>query len=336
MYKGSTVGVVVPAYNEQGFVGTVIETIPAFVDRIYVVDDCSTDGTWAEIQHHAATADPVANATFAVPDGGAASVRRVVPIRHEHNRGVGGAIGTGYRRARTDGIDVTAVMAGDGQMDPDQLDRLIDPVVDGAADYAKGNRLLHRPHREAMSPWRCFGNSLLTLLTRVASGYWRTGDPQNGYTAISREALSSLDLSALYEGYGFLNDLLIRLNARELRVADVGMPAVYGEERSTINYSQFVPALSALLLRGFLWRMKRKYVDRGIHPVALASLFGVLGVGSGTLPLVRSLLSTDDSEPRVLRIGAGVLAVLVGWACFLMAVTFDRWESEEIEEEQYR
>jgi glycosyltransferase involved in cell wall biosynthesis len=116
MYEGSTVGVVVPAYDEQGLVGAVIETILAFVDRIYVVDDCSTDGTWAEIQRHAATTDPVADAAFAVPDGGAASGRRVVPIRHDRNRGVGGAIRTGYRRARADG---NRRHGGDGRGRPD-------------------------------------------------------------------------------------------------------------------------------------------------------------------------------------------------------------------------
>jgi glycosyltransferase involved in cell wall biosynthesis len=271
-----------------------------------------------------------------VPDGGAASARRVVPIRHERNRGVGGAIRTGYRRAYADGIDVTAVMAGDGQMDPDRLPQLIDPIVDGSADYAKGNRLLRPADREAMSSWRCFGNSLLTRLTRTASGYWRTGDPQNGYTAISYAALSALDLSALHEDYGFLNDLLIRLNVRDVRIADVAMPAVYGEERSTIDYSQFVPELSALLLRGFLWRLKRKYVVRGVHPLVFAYALGALGVGSGVLGAVRSLLSAEPSASRALRIGVAALTTLLGWASVLLAVTFDRWESEALELRRYR
>ena len=262
MYEDSTVGVVVPVYNEEEFVGRVIETVPTFVDWTYVVDDYSTDDTWAEIERHAALVNGNADADGAIPDapvsggavtdGGATFSRRVVPIRHERNRGVGGAIVTGYRRARAEGIGVTAVMAGDGQMDPDRLARLIDPIVDGSADYAKGSRLLARDYSAAMSSWRLFGNRLLAVLTKVASGYWRTTDPQNGYTAISHRALSTLELSALYEDYGFLNDLLIRLNAHGMRVADVAMPAVYGDERSTITYSQFALGLSAVLLRGFL------------------------------------------------------------------------------------
>ena len=341
MYKGKSVGVVVPAYNEQGLVGRVIETIPAFVDRVYVVDDCSTDGTWAEIRRHATRVDAVSDADtdteaaiesdVSVPDGGAVSVRRVVPIRHRRNRGVGGAIRTGYRCAYADGVDVTAVMAGDGQMDPDRLARLIDPVVDGSADYAKGNRLLYRAHRETMSSWRLFGNGLLTQLTRVASGYWRIGDPQNGYTAISHAALETLDLSALYDEYGFVNDLLIRLNAHRLRVADVAMPAVYGEERSTIRYAEFVPKLSALLLRGFLWRLRTKYVHDGVHPLVPSYALGVLAVGSAIVSAIRSLRSADSTESRVLGAGVAVVATLLGWACLRLGITFDRWESEAIE-----
>jgi glycosyltransferase involved in cell wall biosynthesis len=346
MYEDSTVGVVVPAYNEEGFVGRVIETVPTFVDRIYVVDDCSTDDTWAEIERHAALVNGNADADGAIPyapvsggavtDGGLTFSRRVVPIRHERNRGVGGAIVTGYRRARAEGIDVTAVMAGDGQMDPDRLARLIDPIVDGSADYAKGSRLLARDHSAAMSSWRLFGNRLLTVLTKVASGYWRTTDPQNGYTAISHRALSTLELSALYEDYGFLNDLLIRLNAHGMRVADVAMPAVYGDERSTITYSQFVLGLSAVLLRGFLWRLKTRYVVRGFHPLVVLYALGALGVGGGSLNAVRSLLSADDSDSEAPRTGIAMLTVFVTCASFLLALIFDVGESKALETRRYR
>jgi glycosyltransferase involved in cell wall biosynthesis len=272
--------VVVPAYNEAGFVGDVIETVPEFVDGVVVVDDHSTDGTWEEIQSHAA----VKNAETAAPgapavadsdgglqaDGGDSEVDadnrsflsgRVVAVRHDVNSGRGAAVKTGYRLAMMKGYDVVVVMDGDGQMDPSILDRIIEPVATGVADYAKGNRLASRDRCRQMSAWRLFGNVLLTFLTKLGSGYWRIRDPQNGYAAISIEALDEVSVVDLYDDYGFLNDLLIRLNARGMRVVDVPMDAKYGDESSGIAYRSFVPKLSLLLLRGFLWRLWVKYFD---------------------------------------------------------------------------
>ncbi|WP_115862586.1 glycosyltransferase family 2 protein [Halorussus litoreus] len=281
MYKGHTVGVVVPAYNEEGFVGEVIDTMPDFVDRVYVVDDQSTDGTWQEIRNHADEANRVASqrrADATIADGGLASSQRVVPIRHETNRGVGGAIKTGYRRAYRDEMDVTAVMAGDGQMDPDLLDGLLDPVVDHGADYAKGNRLLHPEFRDGMPRFRLFGNAVLSLLTKIASGYWRIGDPQNGYTAISYRALDELDVENLYEEYGFANELLVRLNECGMQVADVAVPALYGDEQSTIRYRTFVPRLSTLLLVNFCRRLRTQSTEDGDRSTVLCYVLGVLGL----------------------------------------------------------
>jgi len=301
MYENTTVGVVVPAHNEAAHIGEVIESIPSFVDRCYVVDDCSTDGTWAEIiaqvepnvPRPVVTADggvdrdlpdgPVSEGATPAADAGEVGIARsstgegsgvglsaspgpdgeyedtVVPVRHRVNRGRGGAVKTGYHLALVEGMDVVAVMDGDGQMDPDVLDRIIDPVVAGDADYAKGNRLVDADHWAAMSRWRLFGNAVLTLLTKVASGYWRMRDPQNGYTAVSAETLADVGVDHLYEDYGFLNDVLVRLRAHGKRVVDVPMTAVYEDEESGIQYRSFVPKLSALLLWGFLWRLWATY-----------------------------------------------------------------------------
>jgi len=192
MYRNHTIGVVVPAYNEEGFVGEVIETLPDYVDRIYVVDDCSTDGTWAEIRRHAvimndqvSLTDSEGQTVTANGESNTVFDRRVVPIRHKENRGVGGAIKTGYLRAREDEIDITTVIAGDGQMDPNLLPRFLDPIADGTVEYTKGNRLPSEEYRSEMPRFRLIGNAVLTVLTRIASGYWRMMDPQNGYTAIS-------------------------------------------------------------------------------------------------------------------------------------------------------
>jgi len=258
---------VVPAYNEEQFVTEVIETIPEFVDRIFVVDDCSTDGTWSEIM---STVDAMTTLTASseqqtpIADGSGPTrppfEHSIIPVRHERNRGRGAAVKTGYRMALRDNVDVVAVMDADAQMDPDNLERIVAPIVDGDADYAKGNRLVDSSHIEQMSRFRLFGNLLLTGLTRIATGLWDLYDPQNGYTAISRGALESLSLSDLYDRYGFLNDLLIRLAVRDMCIAEVPMQALYGDESSGIQYYSFVPKLSVLLLRGFCWRLWMTYV----------------------------------------------------------------------------
>lgn len=274
MYKGSTVGVVIPAYNEEGFIGDVIDSLPAYVDQVFVIDDCSTDDTWteikeyvdAEVQHAGVTEDDAQQ--MVVADGAGTTVasgqtfldKRIVPVRHQTNSGRGAAVRTGYELALMSEMDAVAVLDGDGQMDPDILDRILDPVVDGEADYAKGNRLISRTHCSQMSNWRLFGNVLLTLLTKISSGHWGMRDPQNGYTAISATALERLSLNDLFDDYGFLNDVLIHLDAHGMTVQDVPMEALYGDESSGIKYGSFVPKLSLLLLTGFFWRIKKKYL----------------------------------------------------------------------------
>ncbi|MEA1931133.1 MAG: glycosyltransferase family 2 protein [Euryarchaeota archaeon] len=302
MYNDHTVAVVVPAYNESGFVGDVIDTLPAFVDRAYVIDDQSTDDTWDEITEVAERVNDSVTAT----DGGASFEQRVVPIQHDENRGVGGAIKTGYLRARDDEIDVTAVMGGDGQMDPTILERIIEPIVDGEADYAKGNRLVYETDHEEMPRFRLLGNRLLTLLTKIASGYWRVGDPQMGYTAISLDALQEADIEGMYEFYGYCNDLLVRLNVTGHRVADVPSPLNYGDEHSDINYLTYIPRVSVMLLRTFLWRLWS-----GRRTAAGVSVLTLYVAGAvGTLGSLVAALRNEESEGQSLASVLGGLFVL--------------------------
>jgi glycosyltransferase involved in cell wall biosynthesis len=275
MYAGESLAVVIPAYNEAAFIEDVIETVPEYVDTTFVIDDHSTDGTWDAIQSCIESTDPERpvdsenNDQVVTTDGAGARLgyqqpsaeAGVVAVRHTENQGRGGAVKTGYRLALEADHDVVAVMDGDGQMDPNDLERLVDPIVAGDADYAKGNRLVDRDHCSAMSNWRLFGNVLLTVLTKVASGQWHIRDPQNGYTAVSADALSELSIEELYDDYGFLNDVLIRMDYHDLRVLDVPMEALYEDEESGIRYRTFVPNLSLLLLRGFAWRVLAKYAN---------------------------------------------------------------------------
>ncbi|SEM02380.1 glycosyltransferase family 2 protein [Haloferax larsenii] len=348
MYREHTIGVVVPAYNEAGFVGDVIDTMPDYVDRMYVIDDCSTDDTWAEIQEYAAKINDSApetesdSETFSfrdetpepLTDGGTAFADRVVPIQHEENRGVGGALKTGYCRALEDEVDITAVMGGDGQMDPDILDRFLDPIVDGDADYTKGNRLLYKGYREGMSKWRFFGNSILTFLTKIASGYWKMMDPQNGYTAISYYALDNVGIEDMYEYYGYCNDLLVKLNAKGMKIADVAMPAVYGDEESSIKYSSYIRKVSRMLLANFLWRLKVKYLVLDFHPLAIFYVFGALTTFVSLLGAGWSVYAKFVWGDSLFLRGSISLTLFMTGSLFLMfAMLFDMQvnESKEVQ-----
>ncbi|SEV82497.1 glycosyltransferase family 2 protein [Natrinema salifodinae] len=334
MYKGKQIGVVVTAYDEAAFVGRVIETVPDYVDRIYAVDDASPDESWDVIRRVAdrineAAAAEDAEVELAVTDGG--DERRVVPIRHDENRGYGAAVKTGYRRAAEDGLDVVAVMNGDGQMDPDILDRIIDPIVTGEADYAKGNRLVSPTDRAEMSTFRFVGNALLTGLSKFASGYWSIGDPQNGYTAISVETIEALDLDEITDQYGFLNHILTHLNVAGFRVADVPMTAVYGDEESSIRYVPFVRYVSMLLLRSFLWRLKTTYVARSFNPAVVYYAAGSVGLAGGLAGLVGSAARAARGEEGFTGGIASFVAALLGVVSLGTAIRLDAEENESLE-----
>jgi hypothetical protein len=173
-----------------------------------------------------------------------------------------------------------------------------------------------------MSRWRLFGNRLLTVLTRIASGYWGMVDPQNGYAAISLHALEELPIDDLYEEYGFLNDLLVHLNVRGLTIADVPHEAVYGDEQSGIEYSTFVPRLSKLLLRDFLWRLKMKYFVYDFHPTGLCYVLGAAGTGAGALAALKALVDRG-SETRFTNLLLSGVVTLLGWLFLVVAVVLD-------------
>ena len=351
MYRDHTVSVIVPAYNEEGLIGNVIQEMPAFVDRMYVIDDCSTDRTWEEIQTaahddaEAAIDTAVASDGFepVVPDGGEMSMLeqrahvhtpsgRVVPIQHQENRGAGGAIKTGYLAALQDEIDITVTVDGDGQMDLSEMTKLLDPIVEGDADYAKGNRLLYEDYRGSMPKWRFFGNSILTFLTKIASGYWKTMDPQNGYTAISHRALDNAGIGGLYEYYGYCNDLLVKLNAKGMRVADVAMPAVYGEEESSISYPEYIWKVSGMLLANFLWRLKTRYLVLDFHPLALFYYFGAVMVGLGIAAAGWAVYVGSFGSGSVFVRGSLSLMIFTMGSMFLMfAMLFDMRANESRE-----
>jgi glycosyltransferase involved in cell wall biosynthesis len=259
MYKNHSICVVVPCYNEETQILKVIETMPGYVDKIVVVDDLSKDDT-IEIVKEVIKYN-----------------NQVFIIEHDKNSGVGGAIASGYKFARDENFDIAVVMAGDGQMNPDDLISLLDPVVDNRADYSKGNRLFTGEAFQKIPKIRYFGNSVLSLFTKIASGYWNIADSQSGYTAINKKALHAIDWDKMYKRYGQPNDMLVRLNVENLRVADVPVEPVYNVgEKSGIKIHKVIFTIGWLLIKLFLWRMKEKYIIRDFHPLVFFYFLGFM------------------------------------------------------------
>jgi glycosyltransferase involved in cell wall biosynthesis len=310
MLDGKTVAVVVPAYDEEKLLPETLAGIPEFVDRIYVVDDASKDGT-AEA---------------------AASDERVQLLRHEQNRGVGAAIVTGYRQAIADRVDVSCVMAADNQMAPEDLEPIARPVVDGDADYAKANRLVSGEAWQLIPHARYLGNAMLSLLTKMASGYWHVADSQSGFTAVSLGTLERLDLDRIYPRYGFPNDMLVHLNVVEARVRDVPSRPIYDVgEQSGIRYSRVIPAISWLLLKAFFWRLWQKYVIRDFHPLVFFYVFGIgmflVGLGLGIAEVVLRILGNPIPPATVVLVA---LLLIFGSQFTLFAMWFDLERNKDL------
>ncbi|RMG41902.1 MAG: glycosyltransferase family 2 protein [Candidatus Dadabacteria bacterium] len=257
MYRERKIAVVIPAYNEEKLIQYTISSVPDFVDHIVVINDASQDRTGEKV----------------IEVG--QQDRRIHYIEHKQNRGVGAAISSGYIWCRENDIDIAVVMAGDGQMDPADLPALLDPVVEDRTDYAKGNRLVTGEAWQKIPRVRYLGNSVLTFLTKIASGYWHVTDSQTGYTALNKKALKVLPLENIYPRYGMPNDFLVTLNIYNMRVMDVPVNPVYGiGEKSGIKITKVIFSLSFLIMRLFMKRMVQKYIIRDFHPLILFYAFG--------------------------------------------------------------
>jgi glycosyltransferase involved in cell wall biosynthesis len=310
-----SVAVVVPAHNEEDHIGRVLETMPGFVDAIVVVDDASTDGTSRIVGD-------------LLRDDGSLAARTVV-LSHPRNRGVGAAIATGYEHALDRGYDLVAVMGGDGQMNPDDLPALLRSVGPGV-EYVKGNRFQSGKAWQIMPRVRFFGIQFLSLLTKLATGYWGIGDSQCGYTVIGRGALALLPLGRIYPRYGVPNDLLLRLSEVGASVADVPIEPIYGDHiQSGVIWPLHGPKIVWLLWKGFWRRLVQRYLVRDFHPVIFLYAGGFLltaaGFALGVVEVVMRVLTGG------LSIGTTVLVALlclVGLGSLGLAVGFDRAESE--------
>lgn len=249
MFGQLRTAVVIPALDEERAIAAVITSVPDWVDLVVVVDDASSDDTAMRAAR---------GIELAGRGPGGAEI-----IRHRENRGVGAAIVTGYRRACELGADAIAVMAGDGQMDPADLPALLEPLASDRADYVKGNRFGRREVWSRMPGTRLAGNLVLSVLTKLTSGYWSVFDSQCGYTAISRRAVLALELDAVFPRYGYPNDLLAHLHSAGARLAQVPVRTIYGPAwKSGITPLQVVHPVSTVLVRSGTRRLARRLARR--------------------------------------------------------------------------
>lgn len=259
MYKDNIISVVVPCYNEERNLPSVVRTLPKWVDYIIVVDDCSNDSTQLVL------------GILCKEDV------RIVNLLLPTNEGVGGAIATGYKKARDLNSDVTLVMAGDGQMDPAYMSDLISPIIQNGYDYVKTNRLFDQYSKVDIPRIRYLGNSALSFLTKISTGYWNIGDAQSGYTAISKNALQTLNWDSMYKRYGQPNDLLGMLNAYDFKALDVHTPPRYNVgEVSKMKIRKTLFTIPKILIKRFIWRLWVKYTVRSTNPLVLLYLSALI------------------------------------------------------------
>ncbi len=363
MLKNKTIAVVVPAYNEETQIGTVIESMPDFVDRIIVINDKSTDKT-AEVVKDYIHKDKkqkkrIANilnkvkpnrynrANVVLQDLQKKEIDlytpsevynnnesdRIVLINHTENGGVGAAIARGYKWAKDHGIDCTAVMAGDGQMDPDELESICLPVIEGGVDYVKGNRLIHRSALLVIPKVRYFGNSILSILTKLASGYWHVSDTQTGYTAISNKALNAIRLHKIYKSYGMPNDMLVKLNIAMCTLKEVEIKPVYNiGEKSKMKVSRVIPTVSWMLFRSFFKRLWHKYLFRDFHPLFLLYHFAFI-LFLTSIPFAIRIIDVwllQQKALNVITFVAFIFLFISAFQSFLFAMWMDIQDNERL------
>jgi glycosyltransferase involved in cell wall biosynthesis len=307
MFKNKSICVVVPAYKEETQIGGVIETMPDYVDKIVIVDDASPDKTVDAVKQYMASSD------------------QIVLVEHQKNQGVGGAIVSGYKWARDNRFDVAVVMAGDGQMDPEDLPSIIEPVANGTADYSKGNRLFFGDAWNMIPHYRYLGNSFLSLATKIASGYWHIADSQSGYTAISLRALNRIALDDIYKNYGMPNDILMMLNQFDFPVRDVHIKPVYNVgEKSGIRLFKVIPRISWLLFKGFWKRLFFKYVIKDFHPLVFFYSFSFLLLAA-SIPLAIRLFYIWGVSGDIPDINAMTLifSLISGFQMLFFGMWFD-------------
>lgn len=303
--KAPHLAVVIPCYNVAQYIENVIRAVPSDVRTIVAVDDASIDGTADALSR---CKDP-----------------RLVVVRQLRNGGVGSAMLAGYAKALACGADVCVKVDGDGQMDLGLLPVLVAPVVSGEADFAKGNRFWDLDALDSMPRIRLIGNGVLSLLTKLASGYWSIFDPTNGYTAISAAAVRRMALTRIAPRYFFETSVLIELNIQGAIVRDIEMPARYGDERSQLSVGHAALTFPFLLMRGLWRRFFWRYMIRDFNAVTVCVLAGMpallFGLIFGAYHWRHSVSTGEPATAGTVLLAA--LPVILGFQCLLTAFVLD-------------
>jgi len=320
MYKGKSISLVIPAYNEQKLIKPTLENVPKSIDKVYVINDCSTDNM-VEVVKACMKKD-----------------KRIQLINHRVNHGVGAGIITGYLNSAKDNYDIAVVIGGDHQMDLQDLPNILEPLVNGETDYTKGNRFLYaggdamaRP--DVMPFKRLLGNSLLSSMVKFASGYYRIFDTQDGYTGITKEAINKVNWRYAFKGYGYPGDFIIVFNAFNLRIKDVPRRAIYlkGERQSQIKIFKYMKKVGPLYFKKFLWRLKYKYLLRDFHPLVLFYFAGFtllpLGILLGLRVMYYAIKGAAPTNETILS----VLCFIMGIQFLLFAMFFDMQSNEKLQ-----
>ena len=317
MYREKRISLVIPAYNEEKLIKPTLENVPEIIDRIYVVDDCSPDDQ-CQVVTQCAENDV-----------------RIELIKHKENKGPGGAIITGYLKSSQDGFDIAVVIGGDFQMPIDEVENLLNPIIDGRVDYAKGNRFLLGRLEDTLKKMpksRLIGNWIITGLTKIASGYYKSMDVVDGYTAISKTAIDTVDWTRAWKGYGYPMDFLIRLNAYRFKIIEIPRTAIYlpGERQSQIKGVGYALRVSPMLLKGFFWRLKFKYIFLDFHPLVFFYYLSFILLPMGLLLGLKLIYQQFVSHVGVSGPQATLCALffITGFQCLLFAMLFDMQESD--------
>lgn len=300
------VAVVIPCYRVTNHVLDVIKKIGSEVTFIFAIDDCCPDGSGAFIKNNCTDS-------------------RVVILCNSQNLGVGGAVLTGYRAAVDAGADIIVKIDGDGQMDPSLISNFVTPIIMGDADYTKGNRFFDLDGIELMPKIRIFGNTFLSFITKLSSGYWSIFDPTNGYTAIHSRVVNYLPLEKISNRYFFETDMLFRLNTLRAVVMDIPMKAVYGEEKSNLKITNIFFEFLAKNFKNTVKRIFYNYFLRDMTVASFELIFGlgllVFGLLFGSAHWIYASLNNIPTPLGTIMLAA--LPTLVGIQLLLAFIGFD-------------
>jgi len=304
--EGMSVAVVIPCYRVRKHILAVIGAIGAEVETIYVVDDACPQQTGDFVAQECR--DP-----------------RVRVLAHKVNYGVGGAMITGYLQALRDGADVVVKLDGDGQMDPGHIPMLVKPIVQGMADYTKGNRFYYLEGVQQMPMVRLLGNAALSFIAKFSTGYWDIFDPTNGFTAVHAKVLERLPLEKIDRRYFFESDMLFRLNTIRAVVMDVPLSARYADEESNLKIFRSIPEFAFKHTRNVLKRIFYNYYLRDFSAMSLELLLGCmalfLGVSFGSLAWIKSVRTGVVATSGTVMLAA--LPTLVGIQLLLSFLAAD-------------